>query len=207
MDATAAIKAFVFGATIAAAIGPIALLIINVSAADGLARGIRASLGAAVADLVFATTAFAGGYVVTSVLEEHRGELSALASVVLIVFGAWMAAQAWRPGGETGSSNSRWLRAPFLQTFVLTIVNPLGVIAFMSLAVQLPAVASVTAMAGLCLCVFAGSLLVQLALAFGGSLLARLTDHTGWLRALNLASGVGVAAFGVVGLLPLLQSA
>lgn len=36
-----AIKAFVFGVTVAAAIGPIALLIINVSAVDGIARGIR----------------------------------------------------------------------------------------------------------------------------------------------------------------------
>ena len=50
--------------------------------------------------------------------------------------------------------------------------------------------------------VFAGSLLVQLGLAVGGSLLARLTQRGGWLRALNLASGLGVAAFGVVGLVP-----
>jgi threonine/homoserine/homoserine lactone efflux protein len=194
-----AAKAFVFGVTIAAAIGPIALLIINVSAADGLARGIRASLGAAVADLVFATTAFAGGYAVTSALEAYRAELSAIASGVLVVLGLWMAARAWRLRGGSGASGDRWLRAPFLQTFALTMVNPLGVVAFMSLAVQLPVVSSLSVMAFLCVCVFAGSLLVQLALAVGGSLLAGLTQRGGWLRALNLTSGLGVAAFGVVG--------
>jgi threonine/homoserine/homoserine lactone efflux protein len=202
MGTSVAVKAFVFGVTIAATIGPIALLIINVSAVDGLARGIRASLGAALADLVFATTAFAGGYAITAVLDAHRSELRAIASAVLVILGVWMAAQAWRSRSAGRSSGKRWLRAPFLQTFALTIVNPLGVIAFMSLAVQVPVVTSLAAMAFLCFCVFAGSLLVQLGLAVGGSLLARLTQHGGWLRALNLASGLGVAAFGVVGLVP-----
>ena len=202
MGTSVAVKAFVFGVTIAATIGPIALLIINVSAVDGLARGIRASLGAAVADLAFATTAFAGGYAITSVLEAYRVELRVIASGILVILGLWMAAQAWRLRSPGGPSNKRWLRAPFLQTFALTIVNPLGVIAFMSLAVQVPVVSSLAVMALLCGCVFAGSLLVQLGLAVGGSLLARLTQRGGWLRALNLASGLGVAAFGVVGLVP-----
>jgi threonine/homoserine/homoserine lactone efflux protein len=201
VNATVVAKAFVFGVTIAAAIGPIALLIINVSAVDGLARGIRASLGAAVADLVFAITAFAGGYVVTSALASHRAGLSAVASGVLLTLGVWMATQAWRRHGERGSSAKRLLRAPFLQTFALTIVNPLGVIAFLSLAVQLPAVPSLIEMAILSLFVFAGSLLVQVTLAVGGVLLARLAQHTGCLRVLNVASGVGVALFGVAGLL------
>jgi hypothetical protein len=72
----------------------------------------------------------------------------------------------------------------------------------MSLAVQLPAVPSLRVMALLILCVFAGSLVVQLCLAAGGALAASLTAHTAWLRVLNFASGIGVATFGVVGLLP-----
>ena len=132
--------------TIAATIGPIALLIINVSAVDGLGRGIRAALGAAIADLAFAVTAFAGGYAVTAALEAYRAELSAIASGVLVVFGLWMAAQAWRVRRGSGS-DKRWLSAPFFQTFALTIVNPLGAIAFMSLAIQLPAVSSLTIVA------------------------------------------------------------
>ena len=202
MGTSVAVKAFVFGVTIAATIGPIALLIINVSAVDGLARGIRASLGAAVADLAFATTAFAGGYAITSVLEAYRVELRVIASGILVILGLWLAAQAWRWRSPGGSSDKRWVRAPFFQTFAVAIVNPLGVVAFMSLAVQVPVVSSLAVMAFLCGCVFAGSLLVQLGLAVGGSLLARLTQRGGWLRALNLASGLGVAAFGVVGLVP-----
>jgi threonine/homoserine/homoserine lactone efflux protein len=188
--------------TIAATIGPIALLIINDSAADGLARGIRASLGAAVADLAFATAAFAGGYAVTSVLEAYRAELSAVASGVLIILGIWLAVQAWRLRSGSASADRRWLSAPFFQAFALTIVNPLGVLAFMSLAVQLPAASSLAVMAFLCVCVFAGSLLVQLGLAVGGSLLARVAQHGSWLRVLNLASALGVTGFGVVGLVP-----
>lgn len=206
MSVTAAVKAFVFGATIAVAIGPIALLIINVSATDGLARGARASLGAAVADLVFATVAFAGGYAVISALEGHRTELSAVASGVLVAFGVWMASRALLYGGAKRGLRPRWLSAPFFQTLGLTLMNPLGIVIFMGLAVQLPSAASPASIALLSLSVFAGSLVVQLALAVGGAVIARLTEHTGWLRALNFASGIGVATFGVLGLLPLWQS-
>jgi threonine/homoserine/homoserine lactone efflux protein len=195
-----ALQAFVFGATLAATIGPIALLIIRIAAADGLGHGIRASLGAAVADLTFALAAFTGGYALTSALESQRALLSAMGSMVLVIFGLWMALQALRSRVRPGASASRALGGPFVQTFALTIVNPLGVILFMSLAVQLPAVSSWTAVAALCVCVFAGSLVVQAGLALGGSLLARLSDDGRWLRTLNLLSGLGITAFGVAGL-------
>jgi threonine/homoserine/homoserine lactone efflux protein len=197
----AAFKAFVFGMTIAAAIGPIALLIINTAAVDGLARGARASLGAAAADLLFAVIAFAGGYAVTTTLESQRAQLSLLASGVLIAFGLWMVARALRSGDASGTPAGPWLRAPFLQTFALTIVNPLGIIVFLGLAVQLPGSPSLMVAAGLSLCVFAGSLWVQLALALAGALVRGLARHGAWLRVLNILSGGGVATFGVVGLL------
>lgn len=201
MGTAVALKAFVFGATLAAAIGPIALLIIRISAVDGLGRGIRASLGAAVADLTFAIAAFAGGYALTSALESQRALLGAIGSAVLVIFGLWMAWQALRSRDAARTSTRHVLSAPFLQTFALTIVNPLGVILFMGLAVQFPGASSFAVVALLCLCVFAGSLVVQLSLALGGSLLARLTRDARWLTALNLVSGLGVAAFGIAGLL------
>jgi threonine/homoserine/homoserine lactone efflux protein len=202
MGAAVAFRAFVFGMTIAAAIGPIALLIITTSAVDGLARGARAGLGAAVADLMFAIAAFAGGYAITTALEAHRAQLTVLASIVLVAFGLWMVVRALRLSDASGTLNGRWLRAPFLQTFALTIVNPLSIIAFMGLAVQLPGSPSLIAATTLCLCIFAGSLLVQLGLALAGSGVRRLTDQATWLRTLNILSGLGVAAFGVAGLRP-----
>ena len=186
--------------TIAATIGPIALLIINVSAVDGLARGIRAALGAAIADLAFAVTAFVGGYALTAALEAHRPLLGLIGSTLLLLLGLWMAAQALRPRNGARLSGERLLSAPFLQTFGLTIANPLGIILFAGLAVQLPVASSWRAMTFLCACVFAGSLVVQVGLAFGGSLLAKLAEDSRWLTAINLVSGLGVAAFGAVGL-------
>jgi hypothetical protein len=46
----ASLTALLFGATIAIAIGPIALLIINVAATAGLRPGLAAGSGAAAAD-------------------------------------------------------------------------------------------------------------------------------------------------------------
>jgi hypothetical protein len=70
--------------------------------------------------------------------------------------------------------------------------------------VQLPAAPSLAAAMVLSSCVFAGSLVIQAGLALFGAVVGRLGARSRWLHTLNLASGAGVAAFGVAGLLPLL---
>ena len=54
-------KAFLFGAIVAAAIGPIALLIFEIGSRQGFAAGAYAGLGAALADCLFALAAFLAG--------------------------------------------------------------------------------------------------------------------------------------------------
>jgi hypothetical protein len=54
--------------------------------------------------------------------------------------------------------------------------------------------------------VFAGSILVQLALAAAGAQLRRWLRSTAVLQSLNVASGLGILAFGLIGLWPHLNS-
>ncbi len=54
-------KSFLFGVTMASAVGPIALLILSHGLRDGFKPAAAAGLGAALADLTYASIAFALG--------------------------------------------------------------------------------------------------------------------------------------------------
>jgi threonine/homoserine/homoserine lactone efflux protein len=193
--------ALAFGATIAIAIGPIALLIINVAASAGLRSGLASAAGAAAADFSYALLTFFAGTAASRVLAEHRVAAQLMASMLLLGFGVWIAAGALRTGDLLSPPiPGSLLRHPFVSVYALTIANPLTIIAFAGFAPQLPLAGSATLAAWYATCVGFGSLAGQMTLAGGGSVLGRLLAKRGGLRLMSLASGVGIVAFGVAGL-------
>ena len=204
-----ALKAFAFGVTMAIAIGPIALLIVQTAMSRGLRAGAFAGLGAGLADLTYGLVAFFAGHALTPTLEAHAGAIRAAASGVLVAFGLWMVYGALRrPNGAVAAgdpddgapSRAPAAGSPLFTTYALTIVNPMTVIAFLGFAPQLPLAGSAWRAAAYAFCLFAGSVCVQLLLALGGAGLGRLVKDRRWIRALNAASGLGIAAFGIAGL-------
>jgi threonine/homoserine/homoserine lactone efflux protein len=200
------LTAFLFGFTLAVAVGPIALLIVNLSASGGLRAGATGGLGAALADLTYALVTFLGGSALAPRIAAHAASLRGLAAGVLVVFGIWMAARALRQlrsdpaAPPEAAARPSLLRRPLLTTYLLTIVNPLTLLLFAGFALQLPFAASPARAVGYAVCLALGSLIVQQALALGGAALGRFLTRPAWLAALNLASGVGICVFGVVGL-------
>lgn len=200
------LTAFVFGFTIAIAVGPIALLIVNLSAAGGLRAGAASGLGAALADLTYALLAFLGGAALAPWIAAHAAPLRAAAAGVLVLLGLWMAAGALRRlrrPADAAEAQARPLpfRRPLLATYLLTAVNPLTLLFFSGFALQLPPAPTPARAAGYALCLFLGSLVVQQSFALGGATLGRVLARPAWLLALNLASGLGICLFGVAGLL------
>jgi threonine/homoserine/homoserine lactone efflux protein len=203
---TASVEALIFGATVAIAIGPIALLILNVSAVSGLAPGSKSALGAAMADLTYALVSFLGGHAVAPLIAVRAGAARSIAGLVLVVFAVWIALRALRrhaPGVSAVRSGS--LPRPLVTTYVLTIANPLTVLLFSGFALQLPVAGSVLTSVWLSFCLFLGSLSVQISLALGGAGLGRCLVRPAWLTAFNLASAAGIALFGVRGVLEWLR--
>lgn len=197
----ASLTALLFGATIAIAIGPIALLIINVAATAGLRAGLASGTGAAAADFSYALVAFLAGGAAVRLLLGHRHTLQIAASLLLIVFGAWLAARALRePNSRAGTLPNSLLHRPFASTYSLTVVNPLTIIAFAGFAPQLPLADSPALAVWYAACVALGSLAVQFALALGGGALGRALEQGRGLRIMNGLSGAGIAAFGFAGL-------
>jgi threonine/homoserine/homoserine lactone efflux protein len=197
-----AAEAFLFGVTVAAAVGPIAILIVNNGMRFGAWVGMRSGLGAAVCDLIFALIALLAGSVVLPVLEAYRGAFKLLAALVLIVLGlnmAWSALRARGPVRDLAPEHKP--QRPFLTVLALTFVNPLTIILFASFAAQVEGALTPARVGALTAALFLGSLSGQMVFALGGAVLGRLVQNPHFVRAINLASAAGITAFGVVGMI------
>ena len=198
------LKAFAFGFTLALAVGPIALLIVNRSARSGVRHGLSAALGASTADFCFALVAFVAGKAVAPALATHGSALRLGGAVALGGMGVQMGWDGFRqlrfPPGIRADPESP--RHPFISTFGLTLVNPLTVIAFLGLAGQLSLSGKRAGPVTHALAVFCGTLVVQIGLAaLGASLGATLMNDRRRRSMLTLGSGVGLVGFAIAGLI------
>lgn len=191
-------KAFVFGAVVAGAIGPIALLIFGTAAREGIAAGLFAGAGAALADLVYALAAFSIGALVLPLVAAHEAAIHVGCGLLLVGLGAWMLLTLARQHGPPAAARSA-ARA-FLPTFGLTIVNPLTFVVFAGIVPQLPVAGSLANAAVLALALSAGSLLVQSAIAVAGAGIGAALPGEGARRAVTAAAAAGILAFGIYGL-------
>jgi threonine/homoserine/homoserine lactone efflux protein len=198
----ASFTALLLGATVAIAIGPIALLIVNASASAGLGTGVSSAFGAAIGDFTFALVAFLAGSLATSVLIAHKHVISMLGSLVLLAFGIWVILRALRGTIQVRQVLPQgFLARPLQTTYVLTLLNPLTILAFAGFAPLFNPVRAPELAIWHALCVGLGSLAVQLTLALGGAGLGRLLRIERSLQLLNFISGIGIAGFGIAGLL------
>ena len=89
MDPALALRGFVLGFTIAAAVGPISLLVIRRTLAEGQRYGLVSGLGVATADATYGAIAAFGLSAITDVLVNARQVLGLVGGVFLL----WL---AWR---------------------------------------------------------------------------------------------------------------
>lgn len=189
-------EAFLFGLTIAIAVGPIALLIINASINRGLRAGLSCGAAAASADFSFALLTFTVGSTALILLEAWRAQIAVAAAALLFALGAWLIWQAWRSRQQC--CTAAVAAGPgFFATYLLTLANPLTILFFAAWMGTRRAEVTIADSILLALAVFTGSLLVQTLLATGGSVLRPLLARPATLFAANVASGLGIMAFGV----------
>ena len=200
MDTTLLIRGFVLGFTIAAAVGPISLLCIRRTLAEGRAVGLASGLGVATADATYGAIAAFGLTAITSLLVEWHRALALVGGIFLL----WL---AWRtftavPGEAAHELDRprRGLPGAYLSTLALTLTNPMTILSFAALfaGLGLGAAGSGRATAvWLVLGVFAGSASWWVVLVgLVGLLRSRITPL--WLRRVNIVSGLLIGAFAVV---------
>ncbi|MBX7249476.1 MAG: LysE family transporter [Caulobacteraceae bacterium] len=193
------LEAFLFGLTIAAAVGPIALLVLNYGLRLGPWAGFRAGAGAASADFIYAVAALAVGAAVAQTIGPYRRVFEIVAALALVVFAAWMAWGVLRPAPDSEARPTA--PRPYLTTLALTVVNPLTIVLFLGFTGHIPPQTPPVEQAFVAVALGLGSLIVQSAFALGGAGLGRVLSDPRWIRRLNLSSALGIAAFGAWGLL------
>ncbi|MEZ5668452.1 MAG: LysE family transporter [Alphaproteobacteria bacterium] len=194
------IKAVLAGLAIAAPVGPVGVMCVQRTLHDGRLAGLIAGMGAACADAVFGIVAAFGIAAVTDWMLTHRSLLELVGGILLILLAIRVYTK--RTSVQPRRAAPRTHLAAFVSTFVLTITNPITILAFAavfaSLGLGLDSL-DLTGAAILVGGVFLGSTLWWIGLAASAGLLrGRVSDSI--MRWMNRGSAVLMAAFGAYAL-------
>jgi arginine exporter protein ArgO len=204
----ALVAGIVAGYGIAVPVGPITLLIVDTAMRRGFRNAFAAALGAASADLVYASAAAVAGLALAARLEPYARSLRLAGAATLAAIALYRAVALLRarrnnvaPGGSRAARG--WVRT-FATYLGLTLTNPVTVAYFAALIVGLQGDtlagggAKATFVAG----AFAASLSWQTLLAAAGGVLHRrlpsgaafATGLAGSAIILGLAAALAVSA-------------
>lgn len=212
MDVALAVRGVVIGFSIAAPVGPIGVLCIRRTLAEGRASGLLTGLGAATADAVYGAIAALGLTALTDALVGGQGWIRLVGGAFLVYLGvktflarpADRAAEPDRPMDAV--SRRAGLFGAFASTFLLTLTNPMTILSFVAVFAALGLGTTnpdPLSAAGLVVGVFVGSALWWLTLSAGVSLFRSRFDERG-LRWVNRLSGAIIVAFGLAAIASLL---
>jgi threonine/homoserine/homoserine lactone efflux protein len=209
MDTRFVLKGLLLGFLIAAPVGPIGVLCIRRTVAEGRASGLASGLGAATADAIYGCVAGFGLTVISNLLLGLHFWLNLVGGLFLCALGVRTTIS--KPAREAAQAGGSGLVGSYLSTFALTLTNPMTVLSFAATFAGLGIVSGPGDAAGygaagsLVLGVFVGSALWWLLLCSGvGLFRQRLNARS--LQWLNRISGLFLVGFGAWSLLGMLRA-
>lgn len=202
------IKSLVIGFSIAAPVGPIGILCIRRTLADGRQAGFISGIGAATADAFYgAIAAFSLTYI-SIILVNHSSWLRLGGGIFLIYLGVrtFLASPTEAANNTSNSLDQQDSLSIYFSTFFLTISNPLTILSFTAIFAGLGVTSIQTQdylAAGLMvLGIFSGSIFWWFLLTYSTSLFKnRITRST--MIWINRIAGAVLIAFGVLALVSL----
>ena len=202
MELTTFLRGMMIGISIAAPVGPIGVLCIRRTLAEGRQAGFVSGLGAASADAIYGSIAAFGLTSISMLLVDQQDWLRLIGGGFLVYLGA--RTYFSRSAGElaAGSNDKKGLAGFFASTFLLTLTNPMTILSFaaifagLGLGITDGDLADSMAIVG---GVFCGSALWWLMLSSGTGLFRRFLNGSGrvWI---NRISGVIILTFGLAAL-------
>jgi threonine/homoserine/homoserine lactone efflux protein len=200
MDLTFLLKGLAIGFSIAAPVGPIGLLCIRRTLAEGRLCGLVSGLGAATADATYGCVAGFGLTFISNFLVSQQTWLRLAGGAFLCYLG--VRTLLAKPAEQAAPAAGRGLAAAYASTLFLTLTNPLTILSFAAIfaGLGLAGTRGSYASAGvLVLGVFTGSAAWWLLLS-GGVGLLRDRFGTRALRWVNRISGAVITLFGLFAL-------
>jgi threonine/homoserine/homoserine lactone efflux protein len=205
-------KGILIGLSMAAPPGPIGILCLNRTLAEGPRRGFLCGLGAATADALYALAGSVALSAIAQWIIDDRTALRLLGGVFLVYLGARTFMRptiVLPPSGKRPPLPPPDWHAAFMSTFLLTVANPMTMLSFAAIFAGLGvAPAGIlkgadSAAAALVVGVFVGSALWWLTVSsLAGRLRHQVSAHT--LTVINRLSGTVLTAFGLYALATLL---
>ncbi len=192
-------KGVIIGFSIAAPVGPIGVLCVRRSLADGRQIGLAAGLGAATADSVYGAVAGFGLTAVSSFLVGQKLWLGLTGGIYLCYLG--VATFLSRPAERPAELRGGGLLSAYVSTLFLTLTNPMTILSFVAVfaAFGLGASPDYLGASALVGGVFIGSALWWILLTSGVALFrSRISPN--WMSVVNRLSGGVIFAFGLYSL-------
>jgi threonine/homoserine/homoserine lactone efflux protein len=204
------IRGLILGFSIAAPVGPIGVLCIRRTLAHGRLSGFVSGLGAASADAIYGSIAAFGLTIITNFLVSKQDVLGLIGGIFLCYLGIRTFFDSPEPIKENGIDVNQKLNGAYSlksllsdygSTFILTLTNPLTILAFAAIFAGLGLTTTSNSIMGgipLILGVFAGSTMWWLILSSSAHLFRTHFLTKSALRWVNRISGVIIAGFGLV---------
>ena len=191
------VRGFIIGFSIAAPVGPIGILCIRRTLANGRLSGLATGLGAATADALYGAIAGFGLTAVSTFLMNQQFWLRLVGGLFL----CWLGAKTFfsKPAAQPATVQGSGLMRDYLSTVFLTLTNPATILSFvvvfagLGLATSRNDYLSATRLVS---GVFLGSALWWLLLSAGTGFF-RETFNAARLRWVNWISGTVLCGFGL----------
>jgi len=197
------VRGLIVGFSIAAPVGPIGILCIRRTLAEGRMSGFVSGLGAATADGLYGCIAGFGLTFISSFLINQQGWFRIVGGVFLWYLG--LRAFFSKPTDHLNSEEGKWLGTAYASTFFLTLTNPVTILAFAAIFAGLGVANESRDYASavmLVMGVFLGSTLWWVILSSGVGLFRKRFNLQA-LRWVNRFSGLILMGFGLVSFLGL----
>lgn len=197
-------KGLILGFSIAAPVGPIGVLCIRRTLAEGRLHGLVSGLGAATADGFYGLVAGFGLTAISGLLVEQKTWLALIGGLYLVYLG--LKSLLAKPKEAAQNQTGTTLRGAYFSTFMLTLTNPVTMLSFVAIFAGLGLVAgNYASAAALVGGVFLGSAGWWLTLSGGVSLLRqRVNAQT--LVWINRVAGVVLLGYGLLAFMGAIQA-
>jgi threonine/homoserine/homoserine lactone efflux protein len=189
------LKGIILGFAIAAPVGPIGILCIRKTMQYGRWSGLCSGLGAAFADMLYGIIAVFGLGLLSDIMIAGRIWLRLFGGIFLFILG--LKTFYSEPKTETDPVTHVTLIKDFLSTFLLTLTNPLTVLAYVAIFAGLGITRDVSDYGPwLIFGVFLGSALWWTILSEGVTFFRKRFSH-GLMKGINRTAGIILMSFGV----------
>lgn len=190
------LQGFSFGLMMTAPVGPLSILCIQRSIQHGIKAAARIGLGAAGAQIIFATIALLGFGSLTQWIIQHQTGFRVISACLLIVLAVKTWQQQAAPKTEPTSSDSK---GASWEAFLLTLSNPMTIMSFIALLTSignrspLSLIEAATFTEGIVI----GSFLWRMLLGYSTTVCAKQLTNETYLHWINKISGLALGGYGL----------